>query len=148
MTPSFSPEYLNSLLGNSCTLELTLEDISKDLELLKKIVSEIKEKPVIDPFNYIYKWCLEQVKIIVKGRLTIKEQEFSVIIKKHHQEIENINQKMNKRTSPNQRRELDNQDLSRVIYLERKISYLTNVIKDKYEYLDIELDFDKIVNIL
>lgn len=146
MTTSFSPQYLSCILDGFGTRGLTLEDISQDIELLKKIISEIKEKEFIDPS--IYNWCLKHAKEIIKEKLKNKEQEISLIIKNHYQEIESINQKINIQTSLNRRNELNNQDLSRVIYLERKINHLSVVIKDKYKEIDMETDFEKVINLL
>lgn len=146
MTSSISLKYLKSLLGDSFTQDTTLEHISHDLELLKMIVSVIREKPFVEPFISIYNWCLKQAKNIVKQKMKIKEQELSVIITNHTQELERINKKINTHSSFNKRKDLDNQDLSRVIFLERKLGGLIEK-KTFIEQIDSVTNFDDVVAI-
>ena len=146
MTSSISLNYLKSLLGDSFTQDVTLEHISQDLELLKTIVSIIREKPFVEPFISIYQWCLQQAKHIVKQKMKIKEQELSVIITNHTLELEGINKKINNQSSLNQRRELNNQDLSRVIFLERKLASLIEK-KTFIQQIDLVTNFDDVVSI-
>lgn len=146
MTSSISLKYLKTLLGDVFTQDITLKHISQDLELLKRIVSVIKEKPLVEPFISIYQWCLQQAKHLVKQKMKNKEQELSNIITNHTLELERINKKINNHSSVNRRRELDNQDLSRVISLERKLGGLIEK-KTFIEQIDSVTNFDDVVAI-
>lgn len=146
MTSSFSLEYVQSLLGESFTQEVTLKQISEDLGLLKIIVSKIKGEPLVEPFISIYQWCLQQAKICIKQDVGERKLQLNNIISIQSRELEAINKKINNHSGVNKRRELDNQDLSRAIFLERKLSLLSEE-KTLLENIDSITNFDDVVAI-
>lgn len=126
---------------------LSLEEISNDLSLLAKITSQNELTENQQLYTKIYNWCLQHAKRIVKLKLQGKVQEIIQATNNYSQRLEKIHTKMNKQLSVNHKCELDNQDLSFGITLERqKCNLMRN--KEEIEKIDTLTDFNQVVKLL
>jgi hypothetical protein len=131
----------------SSSNNLSLEEISNDLSLLAKITSQNELTENQQLYTNIYNWCLQHAKRIVKLKLGGKVQEIIEASNNNTQRLEKIHIKMNKQLSVNHKCELDNQDLSFGITLERqKCTLMRN--KEEIEKIDTLTDFHQVVTLL